>query len=330
MLTKCCHTSGTVCYQKNELWSACGYACKPGYGWSKDWTCKELGKRTPQKCAWSGGACTFSKTCCHPNAKCYSRNPLEAYCSNHPDTEVKPDWDGTVLGGSRQEWEVQPVAPEEARGTSLFCLMATLPNSPEDALIAKARDKQASIFACDAHLHLNSWKSTSAKWDSGFNTLVNTDVFLDVWKHVKADGRYASYDWTVKVDADSVFFPDRLRSHLAALHAPKLMPIYVKNTAADFGFLGAIEVFSKEALDVYFSGDAEGANDEHCLKEITTQAGEDGFMKGCMDILGAGFMTDIDVLRTPAATDCGDANRVCFHAFKDVAAWEGCYNAAIR
>jgi hypothetical protein len=210
--------------------------------------------------------------------------------------------------------------------------MAVLRGSNEDALLAIARQKYASIFACDAHFIAASWQTVMAKWsDSSASTLVNSKVFLDVFRHVKEDGRYANYDWTVKVDPDSVFFPDRLRYHLTALRAPKLFPIYIKNSEKKygFGFLGAIEVFSKEAMDKYFDGDGLGANDEHCFQEIGARSGEDGFMKGCMVMLGAGFFEDIDVLRTPAAKSCSHPNRVCFHAFKETWQWENCYNAAV-
>jgi hypothetical protein len=314
------------CYlmDENAYWGACAYDCKPGVGWAENWTCEELGERAEDGlgCAWSGKACAFNKLCCHEGQQCVRKNAMEAYCSHEEPPE---DWDGEVIGGCRNEYIVGPVSEDEARGTSLFCFMAVLPGSEEEGLRDLAAGMGASIFACDASASYGTWQTDRAvegTWDS----VINTEVFKSVWYDVQKDGQYMNYDWVVKVDPDSVFFPDRLKDHLWALHAPREAPIYIKNTDRDFGFLGAIEVFSKEAVDKLFWPGVI----EVCAQEAGEHSGEDGFMKGCMDMIGAGAMEDIDVLRTPAAKDCNDAARVCFHAFKDPGSWEGCYNAAAR
>jgi hypothetical protein len=306
------------------FYASCSYDCKPGVGWAANWTCKEMGERAEDGlgCAWSGKACTHNKLCCHEGQTCVRKNAMEAYCSHEDPPD---DWDGEVIGGSRSEYPVQPVAPEEARGTSLFCFMAVLPGSGEESLRDLASAKGASIFACDAHATFNTWQTEFIQ-EGTWNSVVNTDVFKSVWYDVQKDGQYQSHDWVVKVDPDSVFFPDRLKAHLGGFNAPREMPIYVKNTERDFGFLGAIEVFSKEAVDKLLWPDVL----KRCEEEVGLRSGEDGYMKGCMDMIGAGYMEDVDVLRTPAAKDCNDGRRVCFHAFKDVSGWEGCYNTAAR
>jgi len=48
-----------------------------------------------------------------------------------------------------------------------------------------------------------------------------------------------------------------------------------------------------------------------------------------MDMIGAGFMEDVDVLRNPSADSCADPARVCFHAFKTVEAWDRCFHQAL-
>merc|ERR1719277_2162730 len=104
-------------------------------------------------------------------------------------------------------------------------------------------------------------------------------------------GHYMNYDWTVKADADCVFFPDRLRQHLQGLRPPCNTAMYIKNNGMDpglgnNGFLGAIEVFSKRAMQLYFD------NAAGCKKFFGLASGEDGFFKGCMDAMGVGFMAD--------------------------------------
>merc|ERR1712228_39047 len=112
-----------------------------------------------------------------------------------------------------------------------------------------------SIFGCEAHSVYRAWQTGSAGWDTGEDTVVNTAVFLKVMDQVKEDKLYLNYDWTVKADADCVFLADRLRSHLWALRPPANTPIYMKNNhlegTGNNGFLGAIEVFSKEAMKKY-------------------------------------------------------------------------------
>jgi len=95
----------------------------------------------------------------------------------------------------------------------------------------------------------------------------------------------------VKTDPDCLIVPQRLKWHLGALQAPVGQPVYVKNNAmnssySNGGFLGAVEVFSREALELYFDWWPM------CEKTIGITGGEDGFMKGCMDALGAGYMVD--------------------------------------
>jgi hypothetical protein len=287
-----------------------------------NWTCEALGKPAPDRlgCSWPGSVCSHNKLCCHATDKCVRRKEnVEAYCTNW-DAEGD-EW----LGGARQEYEVAPVAPEEARGTSLFCLMGVLPGSNEEQLRDIAAAKNGSIFGCDESAVFDTWQAEFVH-EGGWNSVANTDVFKSVWNEVKKDGRYKKYDWTVKVDADSVFFPDRLKWHLQNMNPPKKTPIYVKNCNGGFGFYGAIEVFSREALDELFWN----GNVDNCAESVQGHSGEDQYLKECMDMIGVGFMQNSDVLNTAGATSCGDPNRVCFHPFKSTWAWEGCYNQVVR
>jgi len=137
----------------------------------------------------------------------------------------------------------------------------------------------------------HTWQSKYSTWDSTATTLSNIDVFIDVWQKVQKAGRLWKHEWTVKTDPDCLIVPQRLKWHLGALQAPVGQPVYVKNNAmnssySNGGFLGAVEVFSREALELYFDWWPM------CEKTIGITGGEDGFMKGCMDALGAGYMVD--------------------------------------
>jgi len=101
---------------------------------------------------------------------------------------------------------------------------------------------------------------------------------------VSDEGKWKNADWIVKVDPDAVLVAERLRWHLEAMRPPAYSPIYLKNNGMDpglgnNGFLGAIEVFSNAAVEIYFD------NWEGCKAAYGLATGEDGFFKGCMDAL---------------------------------------------
>jgi hypothetical protein len=204
--------------------------------------------------------------------------------------------------------------------------MAFLPDSAEVKLVDMARNLNASIFGCDKHQLFHSWQSTSAGWDTGTSTLQNTDVFINVWLQIQTDGTYKKYDWTVKVDPDAVLVPGRLQAHIRALRAPPDTPIYLKNNGMDKGlgnngFLGAIEVFSQRALDIYFD------NWQGCKDTLGLATGEDGFLKGCMDAMGIGFMLDRDMFfPDKSAGACTNQGRAGFHPIKEAWDWQCCWD----
>jgi hypothetical protein len=243
------------------------------------------------------------------------------------DIPIPGDWKGTILGGGRTEFTVQP-APEGAAvaGTSLYCIMAILPNSTEEALNGIAQKEKASIYGCEGHDIFHSWWSNKDGWDTGEATLANTDVFIDVFEHVRRKGAYLQHDWTVKVDADCVFVPDRLRYHLKALKPPAYTPIYIKNNGMDpglgnNGFLGAIEIFSTKAMRYYFD------NAEGCKNYFGFNCGEDGFFKGCMDAIGVGFMQDDQIFFPDRHSgSCSQENHVAFHPLKKPEQWQKCWD----
>lgn len=263
----------------------------------------------------------MTRKCNNAGLQCIRKDVNSAYCT----TEALSGWDGEILGKSREEYAVTPAEPGEATlGTALFCFMAVLPGSAEEALMNAAKERWASIFSCNSS---KVYESSPAEFVSigTWNSFVNTKAFVSVWEQVLRDGMYKSYDWTVKVDPDAVFMPYRLQYHLAQLRAPLGKPLYLKNCYVDFGFLGAIEIVNQLALINYFD------NYQDCHLTMGDHSGEDGFFKGCLDAIGVGYMTDASILKTPHETvPCGDGSRVAFHPHKDVNDWIACYNTASR
>merc|ERR1711933_301046 len=68
------------------------------------------------------------------------------------------------------------------------------------------------------------------------NSWLNTKVFMKAWDVVISRKDYLEQSWVVKVDPDAVFFPQRLRVHLAphTVIGGKSPPIYVANCDRQF------------------------------------------------------------------------------------------------
>jgi len=316
--SQCCKLQGAQCFRKNKYWAACQATCVRDGKWS----CEALGKRAPQitQCTWAGEDCSLTKLCCNINTKCIRQNAQAALCT----TQAPAGWNGAVLGGAVGEHVVAAAGAGPIAGASLFCFMAVLPGSAEEGLRQAAEGKQGSIYACEAHAVYPSEPAGMANQGT-WNSFVNTDAFVKVWLRVRADRVYLSHDWTVKVDPDTVFFPDRFRAHLGQLRPPVGASVYIKNCNVGFGFMGAIEALSRKATHDLLASIGE------CHRTMGGHSGEDGFLKECLDMVGAGYMTDANVLGTPHDTsNCADGGRVAFHPRKDAGSWLGCFGTAAR
>jgi len=340
--TKCCSSArggmGKTCFRKDKYYGKCMELCEKADD-TEGWDCEALGNRTrfESGCAFIGHSCADTGLCCSPGSACVVKDEHFTGCIqtqiistwSAQSVPIPSDWEGTTIGGSRDEYQMQAAGEgEDKADATLFCFMAYLPDSGEVPLRDVAKELGASIYGCDGYAEFESWGSGKKVWDTGDGgaSITNTDVFLNVWQQVQQHGGYMKADWTVKVDPDAVMVADRLKSHIYGLNAKKDVPIYLKNNNMDpglgnNGFLGAIEVFSKRALQIYFD------NWEGCKEAYGLDSGEDGFMKGCMDALGVGFMTDGDMFDpdfSPGA--CAHEERAAFHPLKEASQWRCCWD----
>jgi len=323
------------CFQKNKLWSTCLDFCDSNTT-NKDWSCEAQGDRAKFEapCNWAGQSCAKTHCCMNKGFSCAVKDEKYTGCVKTKEVstffslpvKMPADWKGTILGGWQEEWAVPAAAPgAPLAGTSFYCFMAILPGSNEEKLMAVAKKNNAGVFGCNASAVFHSWKSTSAGWNTGMKSLVNTAVFVKVWDQVREDGRYLRYDWTIKADADCVFLPDRLRQHIWGLRVPPNQAIYLKNNdqgkRGNDGFLGAIEVFTKKAVEMYFDNAAD------CAKYLGTNSGEDGFFKGCMDAIGVGFMLDSQLFHPNYdPSKCLNAAHAAYHPIKFDTHWQRCWD----
>jgi hypothetical protein len=261
--------------------------------------------------------------------RCFRKNEYHSGCKESCEAvdESGEEWDCEGLGGFRDVRELAP-APEGAptMGTSLFCFAGVLPGSAEEELIGTQRERGLGIFACEDSAQYATDYTDKGEWES----VMNSDVFIRVWERVHADGQYAMHDWVVKVDPDTVFHPQRLRDHLAALRAPAGASVYVKNTGFKFGLQGSLEVLSKQALDDYIDGS------NGCASSIGHEGGEDFYLVQCLDGLGVAHMLDDSMLDDKYTYDhdydmgdlsfCGSGVAAAYHPVKDAWAWTECHD----
>lgn len=328
-----------ACFSKDDKYASCLDVVDPKA--QKNWNGQQLGNRTKfsANCNWAGTSCAETKACCNLGFNCAVKDEnfigcvqVEKVSSWETDTVDMPaNWAGDVVGGWHGQYAVDP-APEgvDPAGATLYCVMAVLPEASDGEVALKevAQKNNGSVFGCEEHSVFDSWKTDSAGWDTGEATVINTAVFLNIFKQLKEAGLYLKTDWTVKVDADCVFLPQRLREHIWGLRPPARQAIYLKNNNLDEGmgndgFLGAIEVFSKRAMQIYLD------NDDDCAKNLGTNSGEDGFFKGCMTALGVGYMMDAQMFEPfndPVV--CTDGSHAAYHPFKYATHWQRCWDIA--
>lgn len=289
----------------------------------------------PHNCSWGGDNCMDTKCCadvCKPNWEfteckfftCFKKDENYAGCNSGP-----PDasWDGTKLGG-HPNGEVAP-APDGKliQGTKLFCFTVVMWSAApaegwmdSEAMMANHwKEQKKGIMQCDDHALFDGLEGGSVH---------NIQSFIRAWNMVKDDGRWKRNDWSIKVDPDAVFFPDHLRTKIMYNYkTPQGSTVYLRNTFYKFQFLGALEVLTREALELYFEKGWE------CEAKLGQEGGEDYWLEQCLEGLGIDFQTDVGLLHDKYASDenCGDPNGVAHHFFKKIEGGDGydnCWNTA--
>lgn len=200
-------------------------------------------------------------------------------------------------------------------------------------------DSGYGIFACDEFAVFSSEKFILGEGPDGpietvtfvpapvvqskDGTAGNAELFMHVWDAVKGVGKYQGTDWTIKVDPDAVLLPDRLRWHLEP-HTGKNN--YIVNCAKPYMpegpmMFGALEAFSRQALDTYFSG-VGGCTGSMPWKSY----GEDLFMGKCLEQLGVSRANDFNIYSDGVCrgVDCADPDAAAFHPKKDPDSWHAC------
>jgi len=266
-----------------------------------------------------------------------------------------------------------PVAQQ--LGQKLYCFSVytsetgnkTAPNHELELLnIAKQHD--TGIFTCDdfdvfSDVEVDGMGFKTIKVEDTFNefhqvkrkdsgTWVNWALFYQVWIKVRELGKWQGADYTIKVDADAVFLPWRLRTWLSDKKGEGPHGLYYENCPnVVYGFFGHIEIMTKTAVQVLTT------YLEECHDRFAPCAntgcdwkfgawGEDVFAQRCMDHHYVDKVEAFDVATDGACkadrpegekdnkhwvpNDCSQVNTVTVHPLKKPAAYQKCLGQISR
>jgi hypothetical protein len=278
-----------------------------------------------ENCTWPGYNCLRSSCCKLQSMSCFERDSNFAVCKESCPSEA--GWTCRVLGGYIEP----PLAPRAPPGqhvpTSFYCLLlmaAEGTSQAEDRLVQVQRSRGVGAFACD--------DSRVFRAPHGVDPH-SVDALLSALEEIRREGSYRKHGYTVKLTPDAVFLPERFKASLLEIRVPQGQALYFQTCRDSVRIDGAMEVFSRNALEAYFE---QGG---HCAEHISRQGREDAFIKQCMDALGVFqilnttlLKSNLDLIDGGVVPDagkqvsiCSDVSAVAFHRFEDVDTWGRCY-----
>jgi len=247
--------------------------------------------------------CSSTGCCKVSGHKCFAKTSGEARC-NETCTVGKAGFTCEIINP-------HSVPVNQALGQSLYCFAVYTQNtgsvkpSTELELLTKQKEFGVSLFACDewdvyADVSIDIGGYTTLQVVDSFNEFhqikrkatdswVNWAMFYQVWLQVRKVGKWKNHDYVIKVDADAVFHPGRLRNWLSTKGGESPHGVYFENCPnVQYGFFGNLEVISKTGAKVL------DENLEECHEKFAPCAnkgcdwqwgpwGEDVFVQRCMD-----------------------------------------------
>mmetsp|Transcript_122014 Transcript_122014/g.340166 ORF Transcript_122014/g.340166 Transcript_122014/m.340166 type:complete len:454 (+) Transcript_122014:52-1413(+) len=170
--------------------------------------------------------------------------------------------------------------PPPGSSSSMFCFSLMMPNDLERELVRWQYQQKVSIFACDEAAVLSN--KTLDFGSSSFSvTLVDQEfgcrpgdgadwsfnawLFIAIWRAVIQHGAWQNHDWTVKVDPDAVFFPERLRFILQRQQGSPFL------TNCRVGVHGPVQVLSRVAVATLaedYATSWDGMSPKRCMTEV--------------------------------------------------------------
>jgi len=310
--TGCCITSGHICFLKYPGVGFCNKTCNPALGYSCG---QPPNNRVVAPVAYAPGT----------NLYCFS-----VYTNN--------------TGSPKKSWELDLFRTQSKYSLSLFGCNAWDVFSDVTVPIKfdPLRVDTIQVHDVNNEFHVVKRKTTGA-W-------VNWGLFFQVWKKIQEMQKWQQYDYTVKVDADTVFLPQRLQNWLTGKKVTANGIYYSNCKGVQYAFWGAMEVMSQQAVRTYIdnldechSAEAQCAN-TGCDWKFGPW-GEDVFAQKCMDRHQVNQVEAFDLVfdgRCPASkpknekknkkwkpspAECKASYQPALHPFKKPTDWFACYGA---
>merc|ERR1711963_206410 len=316
-------------------------------------------------CSKAGENCMNTGCCQVSGHKCFSKGKGKAQCNKTCTAGVK--------GFTCDVINPHSVPVATPRGQNLYCFSAYTENTGNESLVNHELEllnivaaRGAGLFACE---QWDVFSDVSAPLVNGYVTIkvedtfgefhqlkrkdsgtwVNWGMFYQVWVKIREVGKWQTADYTVKIDADAVFVPQRLRTWLSSKPGESPHGLYYENCPnVQYGFFGHLEIISKTAVEVLtqYLEDCHAvfapcANDGCDWKYGAW--GEDVFAQRCMDHHYVDKVEAFDVATDGACaadrpkgeknkkwhpTDCSSLTTVTAHPLKSLppskSAWMRC------
>mmetsp|Transcript_83104 Transcript_83104/g.164869 ORF Transcript_83104/g.164869 Transcript_83104/m.164869 type:complete len:430 (+) Transcript_83104:44-1333(+) len=247
---------------------------------------------------------------------------------------------------SRDLADKKGVLPAVRQEPSLFCF--TLMLSYDVELVTFQFHNTAGIFACDSHMvYTNSTmdrlkgmnmsvvlRLSGARFRGNQSDGQGMVSSMAVWNAVVSDGDYARHNWTVKVDADTVFLPSRLRPHLLT-RADGPGGVYLNN--CKYGMLGALQILSRNAVVTWGLGSGRCFDRFHHHRDHAPWHWDEAlFLDWCLpNVLGVtrqesfGLLVDRNCAPLQGWQECRGGLVVAFHPFRHLGAFAQCLFSAL-
>lgn len=206
-------------------------------------------------------------------------------------------------------------------------------------LVKHQLQQQVGIFSCDLPAVLSEHRflleagdrnimtrsigDMTCSYGGQWHLALNTEIFVRAWKRVFTDADYLLANWTVKLDPDTVFLPNRL---LALLHdSDPTARVYFNN--CDEGLHGPIEVIARGGMEFFAAGILDC---EQALHKEWKDWGEDVFLRHCLGLINVAKVDHFNLLseehcfdEDPAHDGCF-SGKVAFHPFKEAETYMKC------
>jgi hypothetical protein len=244
-------------------------------------------------------------------------------------------------GSTKPSYELDLLRTQLFLGASIFGCETWRVYSDVETWLTPGKVNTVKVNDNNGDFHFAKRKKTGS-W-------INSNMFIATWKMIKEEKLWTGMDWTVKVDADAVFLPMRLRKYLENVEVTN-NGIYLENCKyVNYGFFGSLEVLSKDAASTYM------ANLDDCIETLNYKGsekitgnepwGEDLFAQRCMDLHDVDKVSAFDINTDASCAfwrpegqkknkkwrpDCATVQTPAIHHFKSPKEYFDCLKATQR